>query len=413
MVAAFFFREHFFSFKFALSFLIMTYRLRFCLFTVFLLMVFSVDGQAVFPGSYIRTSGKLPQLAWSGGADRLGSSKMGYIDTGIVMKVTDTLGGLLKVELAQNRHAYLGRNFATPLAGTIPVRPVTAESWTVRGEARHDLVAINVGSPVPYQSWMETGPANIVVELYGVQANTNWITQLQSAKVVDWVDFRQVDDDVMRVTIRLNTHHYGYRIGYQGRQLQLQIRHTPENRRLRGKTIVIDAGHGGTNTGARGVNSGILEKDYNLLFARALEKNLKRKGAIVKMIRDTDSTVDTKDRVLWSQAQDPDIFISFHLNSSSRATAKGASTYYKHLAFSGLNRAILSRMLRIDGLEEFGLIGSFNFQPVQPTDYPSSLVEVAFLSNVDDEKLILDPRFHKKVGKRVRQGIQDWLSSLK
>ena len=70
-------------------------------------------------------------------------------------------------------------------------------------------------------------------------------------------------------------------------------------------------------------------------------------------------------------------------------------------------------MIKIDGLEDFGNIGSFNFALSGPTDYPNCLLEVAFLSNRDDEKLILSPEFHKQVAKQVVEGIKEWLKSCK
>jgi len=69
-------------------------------------------------------------------------------------------------------------------------------------------------------------------------------------------------------------------------------------------------------------------------------------------------------------------------------------------------------MLKI-GLKDFGNIGSFNFALSGPTDYPNCLVEVAFLSNPEDEKLILDPDFHKAVADQIVEGIKDWLKSCK
>jgi N-acetylmuramoyl-L-alanine amidase len=92
---------------------------------------------------------------------------------------------------------------------------------------------------------------------------------------------------------------------------------------------------------------------------------------------------------------------------------KGVSTYYKHVAYRSFTQSILKRLLAIKNLEEFGNIGSFNFQPVQPTDYPSCLVEVAFLSNEQDEKMILDPKFRYKVAYQVYLGITDWIKQLK
>ena len=61
------------------------------------------------------------------------------------------------------------------------------------------------------------------------------------------------------------------------------------------------------------------------------------------------------------------------------------------------------------GLNEFGNVGSFNFALSGPTDYPNALVEVAFLSNRNDEKFILSKKSPANVAKKIRQGIKDWL----
>jgi len=129
----------------------------------------------------------------------------------------------------------------------------------------------------------------------------------------------------------------------------------------------------------------------------------------VLMVRDTDTTIDNKDRVLWAQQNNPDLFISFHLNSAGRNSVRGVSTYYKHVAYRSFTQSLLNRLLQIKNLPEFGNIGSFNFTPIQPTDFPSCLVEVAFLSNTDDEKMILDPKFRYKVAYQVFLGIKDWI----
>ncbi|NJO25030.1 MAG: N-acetylmuramoyl-L-alanine amidase [Bacteroidia bacterium] len=173
--------------------------------------------------------------------------------------------------------------------------------------------------------------------------------------------------------------------------------------------MAIDAGHGGTNIGTTGVNSKIQEKDYTLLFAKELQKILEKQDVKVLMVRETDTTIDNKDRVIWAQQNMPDVFVSFHLNSSPRETVRGVSTYYKHIAFRPFTQKILTRLLEINNLPEFGNIGSFNFQPIQPAEFPSCLVEVAFLSNKDDEKLIRDPKFRYKVAYQVYLGIKDWM----
>lgn len=65
------------------------------------------------------------------------------------------------------------------------------------------------------------------------------------------------------------------------------------------------------------------------------------------------------------------------------------------------------------GLDEFGNVGNFNFALNGPTDFPNSLVEIAFLSNASDEKRILNAKFRDDVAKKVYLGITQWLLSMK
>jgi N-acetylmuramoyl-L-alanine amidase len=361
--------------------------------------------------SYVITTGKLPQLAYSSGEDRLGSAKMGYIDTSVVLKVIDTAKNLYKVQLSNLHYAFIEKVYTQPFHDTI-LSTALCESWRVRGGDEFDSVSFSLNGRVPYKSWMEIDPSRIKIELYNVQSNINWITQLSSAKAVKNVWYEQTESDVLQITIELvKQQHYGYSIGYNGNSLLLKIRRSPAS--IQKMTIAIDAGHGGTNLGASGVTSGILEKNYTLLFARELQKILKKQKIKVLMVRETDTTIDNKDRVLWAQQNNPDIFISFHLNSSGRDSVRGVSTYYKHIGFRSFSQSILKRLLEIKNLGEFGNVGSFNFQPIQPTDYPSCLVEIAFLSNKGDEKMILDPKFRTKVANQVYLGIKDWIKDWK
>jgi N-acetylmuramoyl-L-alanine amidase len=126
------------------------------------------------------------------------------------------------------------------------------------------------------------------------------------------------------------------------------------------------------------------------------------------MTRTADSTIDNADRVLMLQKARPHILISLHLNSSSNTNVQGTSTYYKHIGFRPLTTEILDEMLDLK-LKEFGNIGSFNFMLNAPTDFPNCLVEVAFLSNAEDEQKILSKKFHKDVAKKIWKGIRNFL----
>jgi N-acetylmuramoyl-L-alanine amidase len=176
--------------------------------------------------------------------------------------------------------------------------------------------------------------------------------------------------------------------------------------------IAIDAGHGGDNTGALGMTSRIREKDYTLMIAKELEQALLQEQAEVFMTRSADTSLSMAERIEMLKTEDPDFLISIHLNSSNRDSVRGVSTYYRYIGFRPLTKYILESMVAL-GLKEFGNVGSFNFSLSGPTDYPNCLVEVAFLSNREDEQLILDPAFHKAVACQITEGIKKWLQSCR
>ncbi len=92
--------------------------------------------------------------------------------------------------------------------------------------------------------------------------------------------------------------------------------------------IVLDPGHGGKDPGAMGVG-GIAEKDIVLSIAKKLAKKLKREmGIEVVLTRQTDSFIPLEDRTAIANAEDADLFISLHVNSSPNPHARGIETYY-------------------------------------------------------------------------------------
>ncbi len=362
----------------------------------------------------IRSTGKLPSLSYGLGEDRLGGAKMGYIDTNVLLRVIDSTREMYSVQLSKFHTAYIDKAYCKPDSAQKEKPFYLTNSFSVKGDSAFDYVGINMDEKLPYKSSMEINPSKIVVDIFGVQSNTNWITQLKSLKEVKNVYYHQIEDDVVQVTIELkHAQHWGYSIGYKGKTLLIKIKRQPLKTELRFLTIAIDAGHGGTNAGTGGVNAKYEEKIYTLLFAKALEKQLKSKGVKkVIMTRTTDTTFDNKDRILFLQEKNPDILISLHLNSSSKAEIQGVSTYYKHIGFRPLTTTILNRMLELK-LNEFGNIGSFNFALNTPTDFPNSLVEIAFLSNAEDERKIVKTQFHSDVARKIVMGIEDWLKGLK
>jgi N-acetylmuramoyl-L-alanine amidase len=367
-----------------------------------------------------RTTGQLPFMEYGIGDDRLGGAKIGYLDSDIVVRIVDSFSTDYKVRLSAYHSAYIAKS-SLVLIGKEANRPIAhnphlSGNIKVYGDTASDYVTISLDDRYPYRSFQLLDPSRIAVDVFGITSNTNWIIQLRSAKEVRNTWYEQLDDDVLRVYVQLkHAQHWGYSLSYDstGRKLVMRVRRQPPVLDIRKLRIAIDAGHGGDNAGASGVNSNILEKDYTLLIAEQLRKTLKAAGVKnVFMTRTTDTSLSMPERIAMLKAYDPHLLVSIHLNSANSDTVQGTSTYYRYIGFRPLSMAIFDRMLTL-GLREFGNVGSFNFALSGPTDYPNALVEVAFLSNPEDERKILKAAFRKAVAQKIYLGITDWVNQIK
>ena len=363
---------------------------------------------------YSRSMGKLPSLAYSMGDDRLGSPKMGYIDSGILFHVVDSADTWYKVQLSKYHAAFIDKKYTSALNDFKPKQYYYTGTITAKGtDSCYDIISIALDDRLPYKAWMEINPSVIKLEVYGVHTNTNWITQFTTLKEVKDIYYTQTEEDVMQVTIHLkHQQHWGYSLCYASNHLLLKVKRQPGILLLNKLTVAIDAGHGGTNGGAEGINTHIAEKDLTLQIAKTLEKALKKLGIKTIMTRTTDTTLDMKDRIMTVQQKNPDFLISLHCNSSAIDTVKGSSTYYKHIGFQPLSRTILKRMLEIK-MNEYGNVGNFNFGLSAPSDFVNCLLEIGFLSNPDEEKRMLNPLFQRRVAQQIIKAFNDWLLQCK
>lgn len=361
-----------------------------------------------------RTTGALPYMEYGLGDDRLGGAKMGYLDSNVLVRVTDSVNGDYVVRLSRQHYAYMPKSAVKPADEVKPRDYYLSSSIKVYGDSAYDFVTINLDEKLPYRSQQVISPTGLDVDLFGITSNTNWITQLSSAKEITNTWYEQIEDDVLRIHIQLKGgQHWGHSIYYDSllRKMYIRIKRKPPTDVKKWK-IAIDAGHGGTNSGAAGVQTKVLEKDYTLLMAKELEKAFKQSGIKqVFMTRTKDTTLSMEERILMLRQAQPDILLSIHLNSSAVDSVKGTSTFYRYIGFRPLSQYILRNMLSL-GLKEFGNVGAFNFALSGPTDYPNCLVEVAFLSNPDDEQKIVNPRFHKNMALKIVKGVKEFAASV-
>ena len=190
---------------------------------------------------------------------------------------------------------------------------------------------------------------------------------------------------------------------------------------LSGKKIVIDPGHGGNDSGAIGP-TGVMEKNVTLRVALELQRLLEAEGAQVIMTRDTDRTVSPKGaaasdieelgaRCEIANRIGADIFISIHADSFTRPEARGTTGYYYSKSTSGKGQK-LADCIRRNLIEQLGTPSRgtqpCNFYVVKHTDMPATLIELGFISNKDEEKLLNSEEGVRKAAQGILDGIEDY-----
>ncbi len=359
----------------------------------------------------VMTKGRLAHLEYGLGDDRLGGAKMGYIDSLIPLKIIGKVSGDYKVRLSKDRTAYIPEEHVSVMP------PGYSASGSLTGKIRlttdstYDYVNLQLFSRLPYQAMQQTDPNRIVVDVFGATNNTNWIDQPEMVKEIKKVEYEQLSDEVYRMIITLNHQHWGYKIYYSGNNLVVRVKQQPHDLSLNKVTIALDAGHGGTNTGAVGA-TGITEKELTLQITNRVKQLLEVEGAKVIMTREKELFFDNKERILFYRDSTPDLLLSIHLNSANDPfRSSGTSTFYRYEGFRPLSRAIYKRMLEL-GLKEYGNNGSFNFMLNSPTEYPNALIETLFLSNLEEETKVLDPVFQEQMAEKIVQGVKDYLEGF-
>jgi N-acetylmuramoyl-L-alanine amidase len=220
---------------------------------------------------------------------------------------------------------------------------------------------------------------------------------------------------------------------------------------LRIKKMIIDAGHGGTDPGAIG-RGGLREKDVTLDIAKRLAKLLKTAGMEVILTRATDRFVSLCDRVNIAENSHADLFISIHANANRVRSLKGFEVYYvssrvndsqralsasKETALDFDNTCFASDSLNLKATlwdmiytssraESIDLsryicqaahnnldakilgIKDARFYVLKGTHLPAVLIEIGFLSNYDEERLLKDIYYRQRIAEALAQGIKNY-----
>lgn len=185
-----------------------------------------------------------------------------------------------------------------------------------------------------------------------------------------------------------------------------------------GRIIVLDPGHGGSDAGAIGP-SGVTEKSVSLAVSLKAQELLTKSGYQVVMTRTTDIDVaapgvpDSTELQARVDKAPPnaELFISIHCNAFSTTKANGMETFHAPTAVKGerLARLLNEELERLGGLNNRG-VKSARFYVMTHSQCPSSLIELGFITNPREEKLLASDEYQQKLAQAITNAVNRYFN---
>ncbi|MGM0874383.1 MAG: SH3 domain-containing protein [Bacillota bacterium] len=176
---------------------------------------------------------------------------------------------------------------------------------------------------------------------------------------------------------------------------------------VKNKTIVIDPGHGGQDSGAVG-GRGTLEKNLTLTTANLVYDKLKSAGANVFLTRTNDTYISLNSRVSTSHYRNAEVFISLHYDSTTDRSASGTTTYYYNaLKDTPLASKMNSELVKQTKLKDRGTRFG-NFHVLRENNVPSVLFELGFLSNRTEELTLTSSSYQERASQGIFNGLAQY-----
>jgi N-acetylmuramoyl-L-alanine amidase len=283
--------------------------------------------------------------------------------------------------IQQVRVEQLGTRFRVLIEGTLPAE------YTVRELVDPDRLVVDLQRAVFLPVKQEIPVAGAVV------------TEVRAAQF-------NADPDIVRVVVVLRRK-VAYTVAPAPEAPNVLVIEIPEVA-VRAHLVTIDAGHGGRDTGAIGP-TGLLEKDVVLDIAQRVREVLVRAGIRVVMTREADVFVELADRPRVARQQGATVFVSIHANASTRPSANGSETYYLTPQSQVLAQMVQEELGRVPGLISRGT-KTANFLVLRESDIPAILVEVAYISNVDEEARLRQSAFRQRLAEAIGRGVARFLA---
>lgn len=331
-----------------------------------------------------------------------------------------------KVRLSHNYSGWiLSKSYTKAPNAQIPSSP---DLLNIKIKARQEgtMVEIKCAEPGAFVVTQWLSPPTLLLDFHHAASKLYEIDFSPGDTVISHCQVTQREEDI--VSIKFDLKHppsSGYELEWKENTLLLFFRKSLKERGIRGfknLRVILDPGHGGSDTGAVGVH-GTIEKDLNLSIALQLMQMLRSRGARVFLTRSSDRDVTSKkatteeelrERVKIARARKGDLYLSIHFNAKPKVEearrARGTYVYY-YEPQSFLLASILAKHLALAVGEPTYGVNFRSFHVIRQTAMPAVLLEVAFLSNPAEEKKLAQPIFQKRAVLGILNGLQRFLSA--
>lgn len=304
------------------------------------------------------------------------------------------LCGMKDMAIDQNNTQYrlrmggfVAKKDVKTIAGVVPLSNLNDVVINVTDERTNIQLMRDIESPIDAKI---VGNEFVVILFNTSTKLTN--LQLPQNPLFSAVKIFQVNNNVkLHFELKNVRNFYGFSMLKSQNVTQISLKNpsglAEGNQPLLGKTIVLDAGHGGTDSGARGPKEANNEEHLNLNFVMCLKNKLENLGAKIILTRDTDTTIELLERESFVKKQSPDLSISIHHNSlpsSPRALEVGGFlALYKNPAGKYLAETIANRVPNDTFMRALGA----KFQRLAMCrfySFPSVLLELGFVTSPEE-----------------------------
>ncbi|MED1203609.1 N-acetylmuramoyl-L-alanine amidase [Heyndrickxia acidicola] len=337
------------------------------------------------------------------------SKIIGMVHQGDKLEIIQTKNRWDQIKLPNNQMGWVNTAYLTPTEGV-----------SAKVEAVVLKVRKNPGLSSPVVGRLHFGTRIIVSEEQG-----GWAMIQSSSGVQGWVYEYYIKIEGKNETV-VPSHHKpqkadtektsAFGASFENKTLlqstpsSLESNPAPtQSQPLLGKTIVLDPGHGGKDDGTTSI-VGTHEKSLTLPTAELVKQKLESAGANVLMTRTSDTYIPLQQRSDLSNQTHADAFISFHYNWSNDSSINGITNFYYQKRNSlSLASDILNEVVKTTHLQKIGT-NFDNLSVLRNNSQPSTLIELGFLSNKQEDSTVESDAYREKVAQGVYLGLLDFFN---